>query len=375
MTLDKPALFRDCGYEPHRGQLAVHRSKAPRRILIAGTRFGKSLCASMEAIAAALEPCERSVGWVCAPTYDLCDRVFTQIQLIAARHLPHRIIAMKDVERRLLLRNMGGGVSELKAKSADNPVSLLGEGLDWLVIDEAARMKPAIWQTHLSQRLIDKKGWALLISTPRGKGWLWDLYQRGQGKDPDYQSWQFPSSVNPHLDASLIEAERARIPERAWREAFGAEFLEGSGSVFRHVREAATGEFREPDRGARYIAGLDLAKVEDFTVLVILDRERRVVFVDRFNRQDWSIQVSRIKAALDRYGRCSVCVDSTGVGEPVYEQLLEAGLNAEPYPFTAASKAALINNLALMLEQRELVLPKPEICPELIDELEAFEYC
>ena len=76
------------------------------------------------------------------------------------------MVTMKENERRLVLRNLAGGFSEIRGKSADNPVSLLGEGLDWLIVDEAARLKPAIWEGHLSQRLIDKKGWALLISTP-----------------------------------------------------------------------------------------------------------------------------------------------------------------------------------------------------------------
>ena len=164
LSLNKEALFADLGYEPHPGQLAVHRSTAPRRVLVCGVRWGKTLCSAMEGIAAAMAPCERSIGWVAAPTYDLADRVFREIQFIAVKHLKHRIVTMKESNRQLVLRNMAGGLSEIRGKSADNPVSLLGEGLDWLIVDEASRLKPAIWQSHLSQRLIDKKGWALLIS-------------------------------------------------------------------------------------------------------------------------------------------------------------------------------------------------------------------
>src|SRR4029450_6527733 len=171
-TLNKAALFRDLGYEPHPGQLEVHKSGAQRRILACGARWGKTRAAAMEALAAAMRPAERSMGWVVAPTYDLADKVFREIILIVAQKLRHRIITLKDNEKRLVIRNMAGGVAEIRAKSADNPVSLLGEGLDWVIIDEAARLKPSIWQSHLSQRLIDRKGWALLISTPRGKGYF-----------------------------------------------------------------------------------------------------------------------------------------------------------------------------------------------------------
>jgi len=328
----------------------------------------------MEGLAAAMEPKDRSVGWVVAPTYDLCDRVFREIQLIALRRLRHRIVTLRDNDRRLVLRNMAGGVSEIRGKSADNPVSLLGEGLDWVIVDEASRLKPVIWQSHLSQRLLDKRGWALLISTPRGKGYFYDLFRRGQDRDPDFRSWNYPSWTSPLLDASIIERERERLPERVFRQEYGAEFLEGSGAVFRNVRDCATGSLRDPVAGARYYAGLDLAKVEDYTVLVVMSREREVVFVDRFHRLDWSLQVNRIHAATDRYSRARVLVDSTGVGEPIYESLRSAGCRVDPYPFTQKSKAALINNLSILLEKREIVLPRYELCPELIDELEGFEY-
>ena len=328
----------------------------------------------MEGLAAALEPIDRSFGWVVAPTYDLADKVYRELILIAAEHLRHRIITLRESDKRLILRNLGGGVSEIRAKSADNPVSLLGEGLDWVIVDEAARMKAAIWESHLSQRLIDKHGWALLISTPRGKGWFYGLWRQGQRSDANYQSWNHPSWTNPHLDRELIDAERDRLPERVFRQEYGGEFVEGSGSVFRFVRERATGTLQDPVPGATYHGGLDLAKVEDYTVLVIVNAEREVVFVDRFHRLDWNLQITRIRVAAKKYNDASILVDSTGAGEPIYEALFHAGCYVDAYPFTQRSKAALVDNLALFFEQGLITLPKPELWPEGVDELEAFQY-
>lgn len=372
-SFDKAAFFRDLQYAPHDGQAKVHASRARYRVVACGVRWGKTVCAAMEGLAAAMAPGKPSIGWVVAPTYDLADRVFREIQLIAMQHLRHHVVSMRESDRRLVLRNLSGGISEIRAKSADNPVSLLGEGLDWVVVDEAARLKPTIWQSHLSQRLIDKRGWALLISTPRGKGYFFDLWRRGQDRDSDYASWNHPSWTNPLLDKALIDAERARLPERVFRQEYAAEFLEGSGAVFRNVRECATGDWRLPGNRRTYYGGLDLARVEDFTVLVIMNEEQRVVRVDRFQRLDWSLQVQRLRARCEEY-KCRVNVDSTGAGEPVFERLREANIWAEPYPFTVASKTALINNLALKLESKEIVLPTPERWPVGIEELEAFEY-
>lgn len=337
--------------------------------------MGKTVLAAGEGLAAMMEPrSEDSIGWICAPTYDLCDRVFLRMAMMAAAKLPHRIVKLSEHDRELTLLNLAGKKSTVIGKSADNPTSLLGEGLTWLVVDEAARIKASVWEGHLEQRLIDKKGWCLLISTPRGKTWFHDLFRRGQSGNPRYESWNAPSHANPYLDPAELEEQRKNLPERVYRQEILAEFLEGQGALFRNIRECATGAWKEAKAGETYFAGLDLGKLEDYTVLVIVNRAREIVFLDRFFKIDWGLQVARVKAATDRFNRCSVLVDSTGKGEPVFEALASAGIRVVPYTFTNKSKAALVDNLALMLEQKQIVLPRPDLCPDLIDELEAFEY-
>ncbi len=375
VELDKDALFAQLGYVPHAGQLAVHRSRAKRRILICGTRFGKSLCAAMECIAAAMEPRKRAMIWVVAPTLELSDKVFREAVIVVAEHLKHRMIDLKQHDKRILLRNLGGGVSEIRGKTADNPVSLLGEGLDLVVVDEASRLRPAVWHSFLAQRLVDKDGSALLISTPKGRGYLFDMWKKGQpGGDPDFESWNLPSWANPHLDRALIEKERERVPDAVFRQEFGAEWVDGAGAVLRHVRESATGSWQEPVPGKEYFAGLDLAKINDFTCLTIMTESHEVVYFDRFNKCDWGIQVARVKAAVARYNDAWTVVDSTGVGDAVYESLCDAGLRVEPFQFTTGSKNALITSLTLLFEQRSIVLPRYELCPVLVEEAEALQY-
>lgn len=372
--LNKEAFFRDLNYAPHAGQLKIHNSSAPRRIVACGVRWGKSKCASMEALASAMEPAERSTGWVVAPTYELADKVYREILVTIGTHLKHRLVSIRENEKRCILRNMAGGESEIRAKSADNPISLLGEGLDWLICDEAARLKPSIWHSYLSQRLWDRKGWALFISTPAGKNWFYDLFRRGNGNDPDYESWNAPSIENPHLDPRFIEKERERIPLRVYEQEYLANFQEGYGSVFRNVRDCATGELRDPQPGQQYSGGLDLAKVEDFTVLTFLNSQRECTFVDRFHRIPWDAQLARVHAHAGRHGNPRLLVDSTGAGEPLFDALRKGGCRVQAYPFTAASKADLINHLALLFEKKEITIPRAGVCPTMVEELESYEY-
>ncbi len=224
---DKLTFFADLGYTPHAGQLLVHESRAPRRVLACGSRWGKSMACSFEAVAALMQPAENSIGWVVCPSLDLTDRIFVRALDALKSRIPHRLVEADPRERKIVVRNLAGGLSEMRGKSAEHSVSLLGEGLDWLIADECARMKRTIWETHLAQRLVDKQGWGLFASTPRGaNNWLYAMFRRGQnGRDPQYESWQSPSSANPYLDAATIEAERKRLPPDAFAQEFEAKFI------------------------------------------------------------------------------------------------------------------------------------------------------
>jgi hypothetical protein len=223
--LRKRDLFASLGYEPHEGQILVHRSNAPRRVLACGVRWGKSTCGAMEAIAGLFELRERTLGWIVVPNYELGRRIFDQAAQTIEEHLRHRIIELAAREQRIVVRNFGGGTSELRVKSADNPVSLLGQALDFAILDEASRLRREVWQQHISQRLIDRKGWALLLSTPRGPGWFYSMFKRGQkGRDAQFESWSSPSWANPFLDRAAIEEERSRLPENTFLQEYEAKF-------------------------------------------------------------------------------------------------------------------------------------------------------
>jgi len=223
--ISKRELFEVLGYQPHPGQLQVHRSAAKYRILCAGVRWGKSQCAAMECTSALLAPGDGVIGWVVAPTLGLASLVFELTCMALRTHFAHRVVEFDTREHRIVVTNLGGGRSELRAMTADNPTSLLGVGLSFLIVDEAARVRQGVWERYLAPRLIDRDGWCLMISTPGKRDWFFKIWKRGfRGLDPDYEGWRFPSSANPYLDPAVLEAARQSHAEPVFRQEYEAVF-------------------------------------------------------------------------------------------------------------------------------------------------------
>jgi hypothetical protein len=252
-----------------------------------------------------------------------------------------------------------------------NPDSLRSEGLNFLWVDEGAQIKEEAWNLALRPALMDKKGRAIFTGTPKGHNWYWQLWSRGQDpKQLDYKSWNYPSQNNPYLDPKEIEDFARDMPKRAYEQEILGLFIEDIGSVFRGVEACVKGTLKPHSRNKRYVAGADLAKYEDFTVVCILDDNVHLCAFDRFGELDWVFQRKRIVNLCQQYN-ARLLIDSTGVGDPVYDELRREQLRVDGYKFTNASKADLIENLSIQIENQAISYPD---IPELINELKLYGY-
>jgi phage terminase large subunit-like protein len=156
----------------------------------------------------------------------------------------------------LMVAVPGGGTVQIR--SADDPQSLRGEGLDYAVLDECAYMKEAAWSEALRPALSDRKGGALFISTPHGLNFFRDLWLRGQdGTFPDWQSWTFKTRDNPYIDPDEIEAARASMPSRIFLQEYEASFLEDNpGALWKRKWLDDARVLQAPDL-ARAVVGVD----------------------------------------------------------------------------------------------------------------------
>jgi hypothetical protein len=369
----KPALEVTL-YAPHPGQRPVHDSTARFRIATCGRRFGKTAMAVNEITRVALAKSDRVTAWI-APSYQQTKIAFRWLceQFRGAfREAPSL------TEMRILWRN--GSTSQFF--TADNYDALRGYGFDFVVGDEFATWPRAAWEEVVRPAMSDREGGALLVGTPRGRNLFWELWQRGQDRAawPDHESWQLPSKDNPHMPPREVETARESLPFDVFRQEYEAEFLEDSAGVFRNIKACEHGTFTTWHHPMQCVIGWDPAKHSDASVITVLDAEtKHVVAWERILQRDYTLQIQRIAALSKAYGNALVLMDSTGVGDPLLEQLNEHNVPAEGYTFTSTTKQQLVEHLAVVIERGEVSWPKPDTKDTakllvLRHELDMFQY-
>lgn len=349
----------------HSGQKKIVRHAKRFTVVSAGRRFGKTLLA----LDALIDPLVR--GYPCAwfaPTYRYLQDSFRVMQYT----LRPLIKSVSTQEKRIELKT--GGIFD--AWTLEDDSAGRGKRYKACVIDEAAHCRDlgTLFHEAIRPTLTDFRGSCWLLSTPKGRNFFWQAYCRGEDpEEPEWASFSAPTAANPFIDADEIEAARRQLPERVFQQEYLAAFLEDSGGVFRKVRESVDvgrTASEPPVPGDLYTMGVDLARVEDFTVLSVLDGRGRQVHLERLNMVSWARQIEIVLATAERY-RAKVVLDGTGVGDPIAESLRRRGLELISYTFTHQSKENAIDRLALLLENGRLRLLDHEA---QTNELLSYEY-
>ena len=365
-------------YTPHQAQRIFHQEsiinneiwkRSRFRISACGRRWGKTLSAGNELLQFALEYNDVLCQWV-APRYKQAKIPFRFI-----RKAFRNTGLFSDVSKTdLRIEFINGSVIEFR--SGDDPDNLRGEGPLLIVLDEAAYVTRELWEEVLRPSLAETGGKGILKSTPKGKNYFFEMFQRGLDPEyPDFASFTFPSSTNPYIPEMEMQAAKAELPESVFKQEYLAEFLDDGAGVFRNIKGCFKGAaLGKPNVGWDYVIGVDVAKHQDFTVICVLDKNKHLVDLIRFNKIEWPFQKARIVEYTKKWNNARVILDASGVGDVIYDDLKRIELDIVPYKFTNESKKVLIEGLAVDMEQDRVSYPN---CPEvqqLIGELEIFGY-
>lgn len=236
-AIDKWTLFDKIGYVPHSDeQASIHHSDARFKIPCCGRRFGKSQSAGHEFSANMFIP--DTMWWICGPTYKLGEKEFRVVwnDLRKVGLLDKCKKSYNVAQGQMRIQTPFNSV--LEVVSAEKQDSLVGEGLDGVIMSEAAKHKASTWEMFIEPALSDRRGIAIFPSTPQGYNWYKGLYDLGQHPDfPEYQSWRFPTWTNKAMypggydDPEMERIRRVASPQY-WLQEYAAEFTSFEGQIY-----------------------------------------------------------------------------------------------------------------------------------------------
>jgi len=356
-------------FQPTKWDLEILKSPSRFKLINRHRRSRKTTLAINKLIIEACRTPNRTFAYI-GPTYKQAKSIVWQDPQMLKRYLPREILKKDRNESELYCEFFNGSI--LQIKGADDPDSLRGAGYFGVVLDEFAMMKQEIWEEILRPVLTENKGWAWFLFTPKGRNHAYQYWLKSKEWGDNWETFFLNAEESNLIAKDDLEAARKEMPELLFRQEFLCEFLEGEGTVFKGVDKCIAGKLKDPEPGARYVIGVDLAKTVDFTVLCCVDQiTKRVVAFERFNQISWRYQKERIAFMAKRYNDALIIVDETGLGDPITEDLKNNDLSVEGFRFTSPSKIMLIERLMLAIEQRLILFPNIEI---LIEELTAFSY-
>jgi hypothetical protein len=248
-------------------------------------------------------------------------------------------------------------LGEIWFRTADNPPSLAGEGIQGAVVDEFTLMQEIVWNEYLRATLLDYGGWVSFSGVPKGMNWASKIWHNAA----DLNGWMqlhATSYENPTINKRLIDEIKETETQRIFEQEYLAKIIAGEGAVFRNIyacMKAPLDVKPEDHAGHEIVSGVDWAQQVDFTAISAVCRNCRMeVARDRFNQIDYHVQRDRIRTLCETWRVSKILVELNSIGKPNFEELQRDGLPVMGFNTTAQSKPELIENLALCLEKQEI---------------------
>lgn len=301
----------------------------------------------------------KTYAWF-APTYKSMSEQWNDIE---ASFAP--LIRKTDKQNREIYLINGG---RFDFWSLEKPDAGRGRKYHGIIIDEASVVRDlkSRWEQDIRPTLTDYKGRAWVLGTPKGQNYFHQLFLKGQRGDRDWKSWRLGTIDNPtipDLEQELIDAQKD-LPDAVYKQEYLGVPADDGGNPF--GVDAIRSCFGDPSHKPAIWFGWDLAKSHDWTWGVGLDEDGCQVFNGRFQKS-WGetkqsiIEMTEWNPAL---------IDSTGVGDPIVEDLIMEGSNFEGFKFSSTSKQALMMGLRAAIQQNRVRF----FDDALKSELESFTY-
>ncbi len=361
------------GFQPYEAQLEwiekIEDPKIKYGMLCVGRQVGKSLLLTNLLLKWSLEN-NGCVTMMVSPTYNQVRKIYEDVEKVLGG-TPLLVSSNKSNYEMELLNG-----SKIIYRSAEKPDNLRGYTNDYLLIDEAAFIRDQVWAEVLKPTILVKGKKVVFASTPKSKGsYLHKLYLQGMDPDkPEYVSINGSSYLNPYINPDDLDEAKKTMPEDVFRAEVLGEFTDGGGSVFKDIDlYCRIPQWTQKVTGVKYYAGLDLGRMNDYSVLTILDDQGKVVYIHRVNKKPWDTIIDEMTKLLKKYN-ATCMVEINGIGDPLFDQIQKKYRDVHPFQTTNTSKQQIIEDLIYELNTGNLLLPTEDLFRPLYSELNTFSY-
>jgi len=207
-------------YKARRVFRRFHNRQNRWAIIVAHRRCGKTVAAVNDAIKAAVR-CTSGEG-----RYAYVAPLYVQAKDIAwgyLKHYSHPLLRKAPNESELYVDLFNG--TRVRLYGADNPDRMRGGGLDGVILDEYADMKPSVWGEIIRPMLADRHGWATFIGTPKGRVGMYDLWMsQGQWKGVELFKLMLKASKTGLISEAELEDARRTMSEEEYAQEFECSF-------------------------------------------------------------------------------------------------------------------------------------------------------
>ena len=226
-------------YAPRELMVSYHERIQRWACIVAHRRFGKTVGCINDTIARALYNTRKN------PRYGYIAPTYRQAKKIAWQYLKDDgapvIVKTRESELSVVLVNG----AEIALFGADNPDSLRGLYFDGVILDEFGDMRPSLWAEVILATLLDRKGWATFIGTPKGKNHFYDIFQRSTS-EPGWFHRTFKVYDTDLITNEEIAELRGQMSDEQFRQEFLCDFTAAiTGAYYAKLLE-------QPREGPKY---------------------------------------------------------------------------------------------------------------------------
>ena len=338
-------------------------------VIEASTKAGKTVGCLLWILDRACRMGNGRNHWWVAPIYNQAMIAYNRLKMALSKY-EHLGFKFNGSNSTIELPN--GAV--IWFKGADRPDTLYGEDVHSAVIDEGTRCKEDAWFAVRST-LTATKGFCRIIGNVKGKkNWVYRIARKAQAKQ--LKNWAYAKlTAYDAMEAGIMdeaEIEDAKeLPEAVFKELYMAEASDDGGNPFGLDQIKKCIQTAETKFGVIDTIGIDVAKSQDWFVIIAMDEYGNVAHLQRFQlpwRTAYPFAADVVNGLKPRRG---VLVDSTGVGDPCLEYLQDhCRCKVEGFIFSGISKQTLIEGLVLDVQLGRITYPDGV----LVEELEAFEF-